>query len=776
MTTSATPGRATRGAATSAHEPDSSWRERLGALLDDFRRRPRPATSHERFAAAVAWQSELVDAGLAAPGWPEAVGGLGLDLTDQLDYYRMMTAAGAPKHPCSLSFIVAPTLIVHGTDAQRQRYLEPLLRADEFWCQGFSEPGAGSDLASLSTRAVREGDHYRVTGQKIWTTMADRADWMFALVRTGEPGRGTSGVTYLLIAMDSPGVEVRPLRDAAGGRHFAEVFFDDVVVPVANRVGDEGGGWSIMRTSLGHERATAFLADEFKYRTTVDKVVRLAIAQGYRDDALVRQRIAELETDVATIATNSARALGAVLRGEDPGSVASINRLVKSEFEQRMHRLALRLTGPGAVLGGRSFGAVDGGRWTHGYMMTRASTIGAGTAEIQRNTIAESVLGLPSHRGEGRRAPAVAPGRPLAAPDPDEAVVRETVADMVAALVAPDRLVSGEVDRAQTWMSLVDFGLPGLAAAQAWGGGGAPLGLLCAAVEEAAYHLAPVPLVPTISALALLTEAGAQEHARRLIDGERAVVVVATDDAGWRIGASADPAGLVTIAEGVLSGTVGRVVGAPDADVLVVLAREADSGELVIAVVEQADVQLIPEEPLDLTASAAQVNLDGVTGTVVASGDTARRASVYAHRVALLMIAADSVGVAARAVAMAVDWAGQREQFGRPIGEFQAVSHRCADMLVDTESARNQVQAAAAVESDPDNAEPAVLLAAAQALSAAVRVTESCIQVHGGIGFTWEHPAHLLLRRALSNEACCARPEALRDQAAEHVISRIESA
>ncbi len=136
-----------------------------------------------------AWQSELVDAGLAAPGWPREVGGMELSLEDQLDYYRMTTNAGAPKHPCGLSFIVAPTIIVHGTQEQKDRFLEPLLRAEEFWCQGFSEPGAGSDLASLSTRAVRDGDVYRVTGQKIWTTMADKADWIFALVRTGAPGR-----------------------------------------------------------------------------------------------------------------------------------------------------------------------------------------------------------------------------------------------------------------------------------------------------------------------------------------------------------------------------------------------------------------------------------------------------------------------------------------------------------------------------------------------------------------------------------------------------------
>ena len=297
------------------------WRERLTALLSEYAQRPRPTSSKERAIAARAWQSELVDAGLAAPGWPRSAGGMELDLDDQLDYYRMTTAAGVPRHPSPISFIVAPTLIVYGTEEQKNRFLDPLLRADEIWCQGFSEPGAGSDLASLSTKAIRDGDSYRVTGQKIWTTQAEHADWMFALVRTGPPGRSTAGISYLLIDMRSTGIEVRPLRDASGAVHFAEVFFDDVVVPVINRVGDEGEGWSVMRTSLGHERATAFLADEFRYRGLVDKVIRLAISQSRADDPMVRQELAAIEAGVRMIAANSSRALEAVLRGDDPGAV-----------------------------------------------------------------------------------------------------------------------------------------------------------------------------------------------------------------------------------------------------------------------------------------------------------------------------------------------------------------------------------------------------------------------------------------------------------------------
>ncbi|WP_235174776.1 acyl-CoA dehydrogenase family protein [Tomitella biformata] len=748
------------------------WRGRLTALLQDYKARPRPATSKARATAAAAWQGELVDAGLAAPGWPVAVGGMALSLEDQLDYYRMTAAAGTPKHPSAMSMIVAPTIIVHGTPAQKDRFLTPLLRADELWCQGFSEPGAGSDLASLSTRAIRDGDVYRVTGQKIWTTKADQADWIFALVRTGPPGRGTAGITYLLIPMDSPGIEVRPLRDAAGGHHFAEVFFDAVDVPVANRIGEEGKGWSIMRTSLGHERATAFLADEFRYRGTVDKVVRLAIERGYGEDPLVRQELARAEASVRAIAANSARALDAVLRGEDPGGVASINRLVKSEFEQRLQSLALRLTGNAAVLGTRSLGVVENGRWTYGYLMSRAATIGAGTAEIQRNTIAEGVLGLPSHRGEGRRAPVAAPGRPLVKPDEDEAALREILGGLLAARVDTEKFLTSESRPGDydigLWDQLVMFGLPGLAAPAALGGGDASTRLLCVAVEEAAFHLAPVPLVPTAIALQVLLDAGAEEAARTVIAGCTAAFVAAVDDDGW-----VRHTGLPVFSDGHLTGGVERVVGAPVADVLVVLAADAATGDLVLATVDPTAATMSVQSPVDLTSTVGLVEFHRAPARPVAVGAVAAQALESARRVARLLVAADSVGVANRALALAVEWAGQREQFGQPIGSYQAISHKCADLLVSAQSARGQVLAAADLAAEDPAAVIAADLASAEALGAGVAVAEGCIQVHGGIGFTWEHPAHLLLRRALSNEASIARPERLRDAAAGALIARV---
>jgi alkylation response protein AidB-like acyl-CoA dehydrogenase len=750
----------------------ADWRVRLESLLADFRHRQneiaRSGIRPDRIEAARAWHAELVDHGLAAPSWPRAVGGLELSLADQLDYYRMTTDAGAPPHPCPLSFILAPTLIAHGAQWQKDRFLKPLLRADEFWCQGFSEPGAGSDLSSLSTRAVRDRDVYRVTGQKVWTTMADRADWMFALVRTGSGDKPSDGITYLLIPMNSPGITVRPLRDISGAAHFAEVFFDDVAVPVENRVGDEGAGWSIMRTSLGHERATAFLADEFKYRRTADRVVELVASRQLDRDPLIRQDVARLESGVRTIAANSARALAAVLRGEDPGGVASVNRLVKSEFEQHLHALALRAVGPYAALGSRAPDAVDKGRWTFGYLMSRATTIGAGTAEIQRNTIAESVLGLPSHRGEGTRTAAVTPGAPLAVPEEDERDLRDVLAKALAVKVDVatllDRKRPIDASDAAVWSALVEFGLPGLAVAESLGGGGARPRLLYAAIEEAGKTLAPAPLVTTVTALGVAVQCAAKDLAQRITGGAPAAFAVPLSDGGWMTRGPELPEW-----DGVgLTGLVPIVAGAPTAEVLVVLARHG-SGEVLVAVDASADgVAVTAHEPLDITGTIGAVTFSGASGEVLADGSDVSRVLRAARRQALLAVGADSVGVAARALAMAVEWARERHQFGRAIGSFQAISHRCADILVALEGARSQVLAAAEV--DTEESEYLVDLASAAALDAAVTATEGALQIHGGIGFTWEHPIHLLLRRAQANAVLVGRADALRDRAAGELL------
>ena len=373
----------------------ATFRSRLRAFLADHHPGPAPREPAARLAHARAWAGLLVDHGWAAPAWPRRWGGMELPAALQVAYHEELASARVPAHPSPTSFIVAPTLIVHGDDRQRERYLGPLLRAEELWCQGFSEPGAGSDLPALSTRAERDGDHYVVTGQKVWTTNAAIADLMFALVRTGPPGSRHDGISYLLIDMGAPGVEVRPLRDLTGAAHFSEVFFDRVRVPVEQRVGSEGGGWAIARTSLGHERATAFVAGQLKYRRVVDELHALARTLERAGDPVLRQRLVDAEVGVRTVGWNAERVLAEVLRTGAPGPAGSINRLLLATFEQRLHELALDVTGAAGMLDATDPSAPERGRWAWGFLRTRASTIGAGTVEVQRTTVAEQALGLP---------------------------------------------------------------------------------------------------------------------------------------------------------------------------------------------------------------------------------------------------------------------------------------------------------------------------------------------------------------------------------------------
>lgn len=373
------------------HLDPESFRAELRAFLEA--RAPGRVPHEERLATARAWAETLVDEGWAAPGWPVEHGGLDLPPVLQAVYHEEMTRARAPRHPFPVGFIVGPTLVVHGTDDQRRQHLDDLLRARTVWCQGFSEPEAGSDLTSLRTRARRQDGRYVLDGQKVWTTRADEADWMFALVRTG--GDGPGGITYLLVPMDAPGITVRPLRDLTGAAHFSEVFFDGVEVPVGNVVGEEGGGWAIARTSLGHERATAFIAQEYRYRRIVTELAELAQARGRAGDPRVRQQLARFASDVRILAALGQRNLAEVVASGAPGPQSSVSRLAGSLFEQRLHEAAVDLLGPHGQLGLDEREAPQRGRWVHGFLRTRASTIGAGTAEIQRNTIAEQVLGLP---------------------------------------------------------------------------------------------------------------------------------------------------------------------------------------------------------------------------------------------------------------------------------------------------------------------------------------------------------------------------------------------
>jgi alkylation response protein AidB-like acyl-CoA dehydrogenase len=342
------------------------------------------------------WQKKLAAHRLIGITWPEAYGGRGASPLYDAILHDEMVRAGAPPTINVLGItLCGPALLHHGTTAQKERYLARMLSGEEIWCQGYSEPGSGSDLASLRTRAELRGDSYVVNGQKVWTSDGQYADWMFCLVRTDVHAPKHRGIGFLLIDMHTPGVEARPLRQMTGGSEFCEVFLNDVVVPRENMVGESTEGWQIANTVLGYERGTQALSGCSRFEADFDRLLELVRnATELGRDPRVRQKTAQLKIELSILRLIALDGLARLRDGRAPGAESSMGKLAKSELEQRLYELAVELQGPYAALreGTR---AIDAGRWHWRMLWSRAATIYAGTNEIQRNIIAQRVLGLP---------------------------------------------------------------------------------------------------------------------------------------------------------------------------------------------------------------------------------------------------------------------------------------------------------------------------------------------------------------------------------------------
>jgi alkylation response protein AidB-like acyl-CoA dehydrogenase len=338
------------------------------------------------------WQSTMFEAGYVGITWPKEFGGQGRSFMDQLIFNDEMILAHAPEPINVIGLgMGGPVVIAHGTDEQKERYLAPLLSAEEIWCQGFSEPNAGSDLSGLQTRAEDRGDHYLVNGQKVWTTLAHVAKWCMLLARERKEANPRDGLTYLLVDMESPGIEVRPLVQITGDAEFNEIFFKDVKVPKSQILGEAGGGWAVAMTTLLHERGTLGLALATRAQITVSNLADRARKLGRGDDPLVRQKIAQHSIEARALQLNGYRAVTAVKRTGIPGPEGSILKLMWSELNQRMTETAMEVGGPASQVG-------DGDGWKYQFLRARANTIEAGTSEVLRNILAERVLGLPRSR------------------------------------------------------------------------------------------------------------------------------------------------------------------------------------------------------------------------------------------------------------------------------------------------------------------------------------------------------------------------------------------
>jgi alkylation response protein AidB-like acyl-CoA dehydrogenase len=354
----------------------------------------------EHWQAVGSWLKKLSDRGWMAPAWPKEYGGAGLTVMEQFIFNYEMAMVGAPRSPNVIGLgWVGPTLILYGTEEQKRRHLPPLLKNEAFWCQGFSEPEAGSDLANIQTRAVRDGDDYVISGQKIWTSGAQFVQWMILLARTDPDAPKHKGISYFLLDMKSPGITVRPLANMAGRQDFNEVFFDSVRVPKANLVGEENQGWYIATTTLNFERSG--IASGVSHALTVRAFVEYV--HEHRDDPactiardpLVRYELADRAIEARVEQMLNHQVIGVQARGMVPSKEASIAKLYSTELDQRIAATGLRLLGLHGQLLRDSPHAVMNGRPASTYLWATTSTVGGGTSEVQRDIIAQRGLGLP---------------------------------------------------------------------------------------------------------------------------------------------------------------------------------------------------------------------------------------------------------------------------------------------------------------------------------------------------------------------------------------------
>jgi alkylation response protein AidB-like acyl-CoA dehydrogenase len=370
---------------------EEAFRDEVRAWLGENNPGPEPDGEEAKFVFRRDWQRRLHDAGWAGISWPKEYGGRGATLIEQAIFSEEMARAKAPAPANVLGLVMGgPVVIAHGTEEQKERFLEPILSAEEIWCQGFSEPESGSDLASLKTRAVRDNGSWRVSGQKVWTTYAHEAKWCMLLARTDTDAPKHKGLTYFICDMEQEGVEVRPLRQITGEAEFNEIFFEGAHVDEENLVGGEGNGWRVAITTLMHERAGLGAASAISVRRDLDELISQINERGLGDDPLIRQRIAELKIGVEALRLGALRALTQQMKVGIPGPEGSIAKWEWATLNQKLTELAADVLGPDALRRGTE--------WSYRLLRSRANSIEGGTTDVMKNIVAERVLGLPRLR------------------------------------------------------------------------------------------------------------------------------------------------------------------------------------------------------------------------------------------------------------------------------------------------------------------------------------------------------------------------------------------
>jgi alkylation response protein AidB-like acyl-CoA dehydrogenase len=366
-------------------------REWLAANVPD---RPLPTLEGEEgFARHVEWERKLAEGNWGMVTWPERYGGRGLDLIEWLIFEEEYWAAGAPLRVNQNGiFLLGPTIMEYGTEEQKQRFLTPMAAGEVIWAQAWSEPGAGSDMAAIKTTAVRDGDHYVINGQKTWSSRASFADWGFGLFRTEEGSHRHNGLSFILFDLETPGVTRRPIRQLHGEPGFAELFFDDVRVPIANRLAGEGEGWSVAMATAGFERGL-MLRSPGRFQATANRLVELFRRHESEASPAAREAVIRAWMDSQAYAYNTYAVAARIMAGGGIGAEASLNKIFWSELDRAMNRTAMHLLGAAAELQRFADGRIND--WLEGYMFSLSGPIYAGSNEIQRNITAERLLGMP---------------------------------------------------------------------------------------------------------------------------------------------------------------------------------------------------------------------------------------------------------------------------------------------------------------------------------------------------------------------------------------------
>ena len=378
---------------------DDEFRREIRAWLDDnltgrfagLRGAGGPGREHEAFGERLAWNRHLAAAGWTCLGWPPEHGGRGASLSQQVIFYEEYARAGAPARAGYMGEeLLGPTLIALGTLEQQRRFLPKIAAVEELWCQGYSEPGAGSDLASVSTTATLDGDEWVITGQKVWTSLAHVADWCFVLARTEPGSRRSAGLSYLLVPMRQPGITVRPIQQLTGTSEFNEVFFDGARTARDLVVGEVGDGWRVARATLAFERGAATLGQQIGFRRELSALVTQARRTGAADDPLVRDKLARAWIGLEVMRAHALRSLA----GEDAsGAGASVMKVLWSRWHRELGELSMEVLGARSMVARGEPYDLDG--WQRLYLFSRADTIYGGSDEIQHGIIAERALGLP---------------------------------------------------------------------------------------------------------------------------------------------------------------------------------------------------------------------------------------------------------------------------------------------------------------------------------------------------------------------------------------------